>query len=44
MKKIISISIAILIANLTIAQTEKTTYKVVAGDFEKNYNASSTTR
>jgi len=41
MKKIISISIVILIANLTIAQTEKTTYKVVAGDFEKNYNASS---
>ena len=41
MKKIISISIVILIANSTIAQTEKTTYKVVAGDFEKNYNASS---
>ena len=41
MKKIISISIVILIANSTIAQNEKTTYKVVAGDFEKNYNASS---
>jgi len=41
MKKIISISIVILIANLTMAQTEKSTYKVVTGDFEKNYNASS---
>jgi len=38
MKNIISISIFILIANLTFAQTEKSTYKVVADEFEKNYN------
>ncbi|MBL4668087.1 MAG: DUF3887 domain-containing protein, partial [Flavobacteriales bacterium] len=41
MKKIISISIVLLIANLTMAQTEKSAYKVVAEDFEKNYNTSS---
>ena len=41
MKNIISISILIFIANLTFAQTEKSTYKVVADEFEKNYNANS---
>lgn len=47
MKNTISISIFILIANLTFAQTEKSTYlestksKVVAEEFEKNYNANS---
>lgn len=41
MKKIISICIVLFIGNLTMAQTEKSTYKVVAGEFEKNYNTSS---
>jgi len=41
MKNSISICIVLLITNLTIAQTEKSTYKVVAGEFEKNYNAGS---
>ena len=40
LKKLISISLLILVANLTFAQTEKSTYKVVTADFEKNYNAS----
>jgi len=39
MKKIISICILALIANVTLAQTEKTTYKVVTNEFEKNFNA-----
>lgn len=41
MKKIISISILILIANLSFSQAEKPAYKVVANDFEKKYNTSS---
>ena len=41
MKKIISISIFVLITNIAFAQTEKATYKVVADAFEKNYNANS---
>jgi len=40
MKKIISICIVLFIGNLTMAQTEKSAYKVVAGEFEKNYNTS----
>ena len=39
MKKIISISLFVLITNIAFSQTEKPTYKVVAGDFEKNYSA-----
>ncbi len=39
MKKIISICIIALIANVTLAQTEKSTYKVVTNEFEKNFNA-----
>tara|TARA_B110000196_G_C21099998_1_gene642117 strand:- start:108 stop:1529 length:1422 start_codon:yes stop_codon:yes gene_type:complete len=38
MKKIISISLFVLIANITFAQIEKPTYKVVVDAFEKNYN------
>jgi hypothetical protein len=38
MKKTISISLFVLITNVTFAQTEKPTYKVVADAFEKNYN------
>jgi len=38
MKNIISIIIFILVANLSFAQTEKSNYKVVADEFEKNYN------
>lgn len=41
MKKIITLSIFILIANIVSAQTEKATYKVVSDTFEKNYNANS---
>ncbi|WP_074407708.1 serine hydrolase [Aquimarina megaterium] len=39
MKRILCISLFILIANLTFSQTEKPVYKVVASDFEENYNA-----
>lgn len=39
MKKIISICIIALIANVTLAQTEKSTYKVVTNEFEKTFNA-----
>jgi len=39
MKNIISISIFFLAANLTFAQTETATSKMVAEEFEKNYNA-----
>jgi CubicO group peptidase (beta-lactamase class C family) len=38
MKKIISISLFVIVTNITFAQTEKTTYKVVVDAFEKNYN------
>jgi hypothetical protein len=38
MKKIISISLFVLITNISFSQTEKPTYKVVADAFEKNYN------
>ncbi|MGK0254815.1 MAG: hypothetical protein ACI9OE_002329, partial [Mariniflexile sp.] len=38
MKKIISISLFVLITNIIFAQTEKPTYKVVVDTFEKNYN------
>lgn len=38
-KNIISTIILILLTSLTFAQTEKSTYKVVAAEFEKNYNA-----
>ena len=38
-KNIILTIILILLTSLTFAQTEKSTYKVVAAEFEKNYNA-----
>ena len=38
MKKIISISLFVLITNISFSQTEKPTYKVVVDTFEKNYN------
>jgi len=38
-KNIISTIILILLTSLTFAQTEKSTYKIVAAEFEKNYNA-----
>ncbi|MHA7059047.1 serine hydrolase [Aquimarina sp. M1] len=39
MKGALCISLFILITNLTFSQTEKTAYKIVTSDFEKNYNA-----
>ena len=39
MKRILCISLFILIQNLTFSQTENADYEVVVSDFEENYNA-----
>lgn len=39
MKKILTILILIILTDFAFGQTEKATYKTVADDFEKNYNA-----
>ncbi|OUS00970.1 peptidase M23 [Flavobacteriales bacterium 33_180_T64] len=38
MKHIALIIVMVLVANITFAQTEKTSYKIVAEKFEKNFN------
>ena len=39
-KRVLSISIFLLITQVTFSQTEKSSYKTIADSFEKNYNSS----